>query len=99
MNIDFNSPEFARFLNDIIEKKVNQIVEQRMKKYGVMHGWSAIVSSVNTDGTVNVYLAGDKSTNIIPNLKNKSNTTLSANDEVFLFSISSLTNAFVGVKK
>lgn len=99
MNIDLNSAEFARILNTIIEQKVNQIVDQRMKKYGVMHGWSAIVSSVNSDGTANVYLAGDLTTNIIPNLKNKSNATLSVNDEVFLFSISSLTNAFIGIKK
>jgi len=95
--MDINSTEFAQFLNNIIEQKVKKIVQSKLLEYGIMKGYSAIVSSVNPDSTVNIKLAGD--TVVIPSLKNKSNEVLIANDEVFLFSISSLSNAFIGIKK
>lgn len=95
--MDINSSEFANFLDNIIEQKVQKIIKEKLNDYGIMKGWSAKVNVINGDGTINVTLAGD--TTIIPNLKNKSNVTLSVNDEVFLFSISSLSNAFIGIKK
>ena len=95
--MDLDSVEFAQFLNNIIEQKVKKIVQSKLLEYGIMKGYSAIVSSVNPDSTVNIKLAGD--TVVIPSLKNKSNEVLIANDEVFLFSISSLSNAFIGIKK
>jgi len=95
--MDINSTLFAQFLNNIIEQKVKKIVQSKLLEYGIMKGYSAIVSSVNPDSTVNIKLAGD--TVVIPSLKNKSNEVLIANDEVFLFSISSLSNAFIGIKK
>lgn len=85
-------------LDKYIEQKVQKIIKEELNKYGNMHGWSAKVSSVNGDGTVNVKLSSDN-INIIPSLKNKTGVTLVANDEVFLYSISSLSNAYVGIKK
>jgi len=95
--MDLNSSEFAQWFNKIIEQKVQKIVSQKLAEYGVMKGYSAIVSSVNPNLTVNVTLAGD--TTIIPSLKNKTGVTLIAGDEVFLHSISSLSNSYIGIKK
>jgi len=92
-----NSKDFSELLGNIIEQKIQKVVKEEMNKSGNMRGFAAKVSSVNGNGTVNVILAGE--TTIIPNLKNKTNQTLVANDEVFLFSISNLSNAFVGIKK
>lgn len=95
--MDFTNEEL-KGLDKYIEKKVKKIVQEELDKYGIMKGWSAKVSSVNVDETVNVTLATD-SAKIIPNLKNKSGIALVENNEVFLFSISSLSNAFIGIKK
>lgn len=92
-----SSKDFNEFLNSMIEQKVDKAVREKLNKYGTMRGFYAKVSSVNGDDTVNVTLAGD--TTIIPSLLNKSNQTLIANDEVILFSVSNLTDAFVAVKK
>lgn len=96
--MDLNSPEFAHFLNEMIKNRVQKEVKEELSKFGIVRGWSAKVSSVNGDGTVNVTLATD-SVNIIPNLKNKSGVALIANDEVELRSMSSLNSAYVGIKK
>jgi len=93
-----NSPEFASFLNSIIEKKIKTIVKNEMEKFGNFRGWVATVDSINLDLTANVKLAGDSAT-IIPNLKNKSGEVLIAGDEVYLCSISSLSNAYISIKK
>ncbi len=96
--MDINSPEFANFLDKIIERKFESLFdESRLRQYGIMRGFPATVTSVS-GSTASVTLAGD-STNIIPNLKNKTNQTLVAGDEVFLFTTSTLSNAFIGVCK
>jgi len=95
--MEFTNEEL-KSLDKYIEQKAQKIIKEEMNKYGIMKGWSAKVSSVNGDGTVNVKLSTDD-INVIPNIKNKSGVSLVQNDEVFLFSISSLKNAFIGVKK
>ena len=96
--MDINSIEFAQLLDETIEKKVNKIVNETLNnKFGIMKGWSGKVSNINSDGTVDVIIVGQK--NPITNLKNKSGQILNISDEVFLYSISSLSNAYVGTVK
>jgi hypothetical protein len=92
--------EELQFLDRYIEQKVIKIVKEIKKSdYGNMQGWDAKVSSVNGDGTVNAILTIDPTQKVIPNLKNNSGKTLIANDNVYLYSISTLKNAFIGCKK
>ena len=93
MNDNIVVSELTEFVIKIAEK----IAKRENQKYGNVKGWDAIVDSVNIDDTVNVTLPGEAE--IIPNLKNKTDKTLVANDEVYLFSISSLSNAFIGIAK
>lgn len=90
--------EFAKFLDNYIEQKVRLIIQSEMNKYGNWRGWGATIDSVNLDGTINVII-DEEETEVISNLKNKSGQTLIANDEVYLSSISNLSNAFVSVAK
>lgn len=56
------------------------------------------VSSVNVDGTVNLFILPDTST-VIPNILNCSNQQLKSDDIVVLFKISnSISNSFIIAK-
>jgi len=94
--MDLNSPEFAQFLDKLIDQKVSIKVEQKLKEYGNVRAWDSIIVSVSGN-TASVKLIGEST--IIPNIKNKSGVVLVAGDEVYLFSLSSLTNAFIAVAK
>jgi len=96
--MNLNSEELKE-LDKYIERKVLKIIKERENRYGNMQGWDAKVSSVNEDGTINVILIIDPSENIIPNLKNNTGLALIINDAVQLHSISTLKNAFIGIKK
>jgi len=96
MDIDIEAPEFAQFLDKLIDQKARAIVQQELQKYGVLHVWDAIVTSVSGN-TASVKLIGESK--IIPDLKNKTNQVLVAGDEVQLHSPSSLTNAYIGIAK
>jgi len=96
MDVDICSTEFGTFLNNLIEKKAKEIVQQEMKKYGNLRAWDSIVTSVNGN-LINVHLIGDLTE--ITGLKNKTSQTLAIGDEVYLYSLSSLSNAYVAVAK
>jgi len=88
----------AEELYEIIRIEVEKQVEQKLKSGGYVKSWIAIISSVSS-GVAAVTLIGDN-TNIIPNLKNKTNTTLNIGDVVYLHSTTSqLSNSYIAIKK
>jgi hypothetical protein len=96
MNI--NSSEFARFLDNILQVKFNEMFEKKIIQEGYVKSWTAKVVNVGV-GTADVVLPGD-AVNVITNLKNKTGVALNINDEVYLFSpYSVLTSAYIAVKK
>jgi|GEM_PF-3018057 len=96
--MDINSTDFAKFLNDFTEKKYKMLREkEKQEEYGNVSAWDAIITGFSGN-LISVHLIGE--TTVIPDLKNKSGVTnLVIGDEVYLFSISSLSNAFVAVAK
>ena len=92
-----NDTDIVKAIEYYVERTTRRIFREEFKKLGALCTYSAIVESVNADGTVNVKLPMEEE--VIQNLKNKTNQTLSAGDEVYLYSIRSLSNAFVGVAK
>lgn len=95
MNID---KEFAKFLDEVIEIKVNNLFDKKIKGNNFVMAWVATVVNVNDD-VADVKLPGDD-VNILHNKKNKTGETLAVGDEVYLFSpYSSLSTAFIVYKK
>lgn len=95
--MDINTTEFAQFLNHLIEQKSKIIIQQELNRYGNLRAWDAIIQTVSGN-TASVKLIGDDTT--IIGVKNKSGVTnLVAGDEVYLHSISSLSNAYIAVAK
>jgi len=77
---------------------IEEIVRAELKKQKIPTFISAIVHSVNQDGTVNVYLPPNKD-NIVTKLLNKSGETLESNDSVEIMAKGgNLSNAWVMVK-
>jgi hypothetical protein len=80
------------------KKTIESLVDARIQKNGITHFVSAIVTSVNVDGSINVYLPPD-TTNIISNLLNKTGEVLSAGDSVELCSKNGkINNSWVALK-
>jgi len=99
--MDINSQQFARFINDIIDTRINKILEQRIVEMGYIKSWIAIVTNVGV-GTADVQLASDAGVGrpIITGLKNKTGVVLNIGDEVYLFSPQSvLTSSYIAIKK
>jgi hypothetical protein len=94
--MDINTTEFANLIDEIVEQKVKKIVKQELNSFGNVRGRPATVESVNLDATINVQLPGE--TVVISNLKNKTGEVLATGSEVYLHSLSGLTNAYVAVK-
>ena len=99
--MELNSQEFARFINDIIDIRINKILEKRIAELGYLKTWAAKV--VNVSGaTADVQLATDAGLGrpVITGLKNKTGVTLSIGDEVYLYSPQSvLTSSYIAIKK
>lgn len=77
---------------------IEDIIDAKMTKQGITKFVSAVVSKVNTDGSVNVYLPPDKE-RTISNLLNKSGEDLKVGDSVELCTKNGKTsNAWVSVK-
>ena len=91
--MDLNDKQLHQFLSlieDMIDKKINNM--RYVKSY------SAIVTNVVSATVSDVQLAGTSTT--ITGLKNKTGETLVATDEVLLFSpTNNLTNLYIAVKK
>ena len=95
--MDINSIEFAQFINNLIDQKARTTAKEESQKYGNVRAWDAVITSVSGN-TANVHLVGEET--IITGLKNKSGVTnLASGDEVYLFSLSSLSNAYIAVAK
>ena len=91
MNFDLNYvPQFKKIIEDIV---ISELKKQKITTYV-----SAVVHSVNQDGTINVYLPPNKE-NVITRLLNKSGENLKENDSVELMTKNgSLTNAWIAIK-
>jgi hypothetical protein len=93
------STKEAKRIYDTVKRIFDQQSRQLIKNNNLIYALSAIVTAYNsTTKIATVYFAGDDSGNTTT-LKNKSNETLAAGNEVYVFCIGSLTNAYVAIKK
>lgn len=91
--MDFDVKQIAEF-----KKVIEDIVDARLKSYGVTSFVAAVVTKVNDDGTVNVTIPPDNS-RFVNNVLNKSNESLSTGDSVELCTKNGrLSNAWVAIK-
>lgn len=81
----------------IFKKVLDNAVDTRLQNYGITSYMSAIVHSINEDGSINVVLPPN--TTIINNLLNKTGEVLSIDDSVELCTKNGkLSNAWVALK-
>ena len=91
--MDCNVKQVAEF-----KKVIEDIIDARLKSYGITSFVAAVVTKVNDDGTVNVTIPPDNS-RFVNNVLNKSNESLSAGDSVELCTKNGrLSNAWVAIK-
>lgn len=91
--MDFDVKQIAEF-----KKVIEDIVDARLKSYGITSFVAAVVTKVNNDGTVNVIIPPDNS-RFVNNVLNKSNESLSTGDSVELCTKNGrLSNAWVAIK-
>lgn len=91
--MDFDVKQIAEF-----KKVIEDIVDARLKSYGITSFVAAVVTKVNDDGTVNVTIPPDNS-RFVNNVLNKSNEPLSTGDSVELCTKNGrLSNAWVAIK-
>ena len=91
--MDFDVKQIAEF-----KKVIEDIVDARLKSYGITSFVAAVVTKVNNDGTVNVIIPPDNS-RFVNNVLNKSNESLSIGDSVELCTKNGrLSNAWVAIK-
>ena len=91
--MDFDIKQIAEF-----KKVIEDIVDARLKSYGITSFVAAVVTKVNDDGTVNVTIPPDNS-RFVNNVLNKSNESLSTGDSVELCTKNGrLSNAWVAIK-
>ena len=91
--MDFDVKQIAEF-----KKVIEDIVDARLKSYGITSFVAAFVTKVNNDGTVNVTIPPDNS-RFVNNVLNKSNESLSTGDSVELCTKNGrLSNAWVAIK-
>ena len=91
--MDFNVKDIESF-----KKVIEDIVDARLQKYGITSFIAAIVTQVNSDGTVNVTIPPDNS-RFVNNVLNKSNEFLSPGDSVELCTKNGrLSNSWVAIK-
>lgn len=91
--MNFDTKDITSF-----KKVIEDIVDARLKKYGITTFIAAIVTTVNDDGTVNVTIPPDNS-RIVNNVLNKSNESLATGDSVELCTKNGrLSNSWVAIK-
>lgn len=91
--MDFDVKQIAEF-----KKVIEDIIDARLKSYGITSFVAAIVTKVNDDGTVNVTIPPDNN-RFVNNVLNKSNEPLSTGDSVELCTKNGrLSNAWVAIK-
>ena len=91
--MDFDVKQIAEF-----KKVIEDIVDARLKSYGITSFVAAVVTKVNDDGTVNVTIPPDNS-RFVNNVLNKSNESLSTGDSVELCTKNGrLSNSWVAIK-
>ena len=91
--MDFDVKQIAEF-----KKVIEDIVDARLKNYGLTSFVAAVVTKVNDDGTVNVTIPPDNN-RFVNNVLNKSNESLSTGDSVELCTKNGrLSNAWVAIK-
>ena len=91
--MDFDVKQITEF-----KKVIEDIVDARLKSYGITSFVAAVVTKVNDDGTVNVTIPPDNS-RFVNNVLNKSNESLSTGDSVELCTKNGrLSNAWVAIK-
>ena len=91
--MDFDIKQIAEF-----KKVIEDIVDARLKSYGITSFVAAVVTKVNDDGTVNVTIPPDNS-RFVNNVLNKSNESLSTGDSVELCTKNGrLSNDWVAIK-
>lgn len=91
--MDFDVKQIAEF-----KKVIEDIIDARLKSYGITSFVAAIVTKVNDDGTVNVTIPPDNN-RFVNNVLNKSNESLSTGDSVELCTKNGrLSNAWVAIK-
>ena len=91
--MDFDIKQIAEF-----KKVIEDIVDARLKSYGITSFVAAVVTKVNDDGTVNVTIPPDNS-RFVNNVLNKSSESLSAGDSVELCTKNGrLSNSWVAIK-
>lgn len=80
------------------KKVIEDIVDAKLRNYGITTYVAAIISQVNDDGTVNVILPPDN-TRYVNNVLNKSNESLAVGDSVELCTKNGkLSNCWVAIK-
>ena len=90
--MDMNDVGYISWLQQLI----NDEVKKELNKLKYVKAYPAKVVLVGTN-TANVTLIGE--TEILTNLKNKTNQTLIVGDNVYLFSpTNNLTNSYIAVK-
>lgn len=91
--MNFDTKQVAEF-----KKAIEDIVDARLQSYGITSFISAIITGVNSDGTVNVKIPPDDN-RYINNLLNKSNVSLSVGDSVELCTKNGrISNSWVAIK-
>lgn len=91
--MDFDVKQVEAF-----KKVIEDIVDARLRKYGITSFISAIVTQVNNDGTINVSIPPDNR-RVVNNVLNKSHEHLSAGDSVELcMKNGRLSNSWIAVK-
>ena len=91
--MNFDTRDIASF-----KKVIEDIVDARLRSYGITSFIAAIVTKVNDDGTVNVTIPPDNS-RFVNNVLNKSNESLSSGDSVELCTKNGrLSNSWVAIK-
>ena len=91
--MDCNVKQVAEF-----KKVIEDIIDARLKSYGITSFVTAVLTKVNDDGTVNVTIPPDNS-RFVNNVLNKSNESLSTGDSVELCTKNGrLSNAWVAIK-
>ena len=91
MNMDIN---YVSQFKSVIE----DIVKSEIKKAGITNYISAIVKSINGDGTINVYLPPNEQS-LITGLYNKTGEIINVGDSVEIATKSgSLTNSWIAIK-
>src|SRR5574344_300543 len=89
----FNKEDVSNFKSVIEDIAINAVSKKKYPKY-----ISAIISSLNDDGSVNVYIPPDIN-NIASNLLNKTAETLSVGDSVEICSKNgTLANSWIAIK-